>query len=247
MADIVAVIPARLDSTRFPRKVIYPYQRKPLLFYVWNEVRKAKRIDKVVVATDNDEVVSAVKSFGGEAIKTKGRHATGTDRVIEAVKKTGGKLIVNVQADNFGISGAVLDRVITAMRRKRSMDFATLAYRLGDDDELFDPNIVKLVKAKKDDRALWFSRFPIPFLRGAGGTRRTSQHTYYGHIGIYFFRRKALTQFGKWPRGEAEKAESLEQLRIVENCGEITVFETRSKVVSVDTPDDLKKLDSIYK
>lgn len=246
MAGIVAVIPARLGSTRFPRKVIYPYRRKPLLFYVWNEVRKARLIDKVVVATDSREIERTVQAFGGEVVRTTSRHATGSDRVAEAVGKIGGRIIVNVQADNFGVRGAVLDRAVQAMRSDRRMNFATLAYRIEDEDELDNPNVVKVVVSKKDKRALWFSRLPIPYVRD-GGAARTRAFRYLGHIGIYFFRRTGLQLFAGWPRAGAEKAESLEQLRILENGRPMTVIETRMRTVSVDTPEDVRKLDGLIK
>ncbi len=246
MADIVAVIPARLNSTRFPRKVLQPYRRKPLLFYVWRDVGKAKTIDRVVIATDSREIEREATAFGAEVVRTKARHATGSDRAAEAVRKIGGRIIVNVQADNFGLSGAMLDRVVQQMRTDRKISYATLAYRLTADEELFNPHIVKVVRSKATGDALWFSRFPIPYVRGALEADRVGQHRFYGHIGIYFYRAAALNDFAGWKRGEAEQAESLEQLRILENGGRIRLFETKRKTVSVDTPEDLTKLDSVY-
>ncbi len=247
MADIVAVIPARLNSTRFPRKVIYPYRRKPLLFYVWRDVSRSKLVERVVIATDSAEVEEVARDFGAEVVRTGSRHVTGSDRAAEVVRKIGGKVIVNVQADNFGLKPSMLDRVIAAMKADRKIGCATLAYRLTDDRELFNPHVVKVVTAPKTRRALWFSRFPIPYLRDAAEHNRVGQHRFFGHIGIYFYRKTALLQFADWKRGEAERAESLEQLRILENGGAISVFETRIRTVSVDTPEDLTKLDSVYR
>jgi len=246
MANTVAIIPARLGSTRFPRKVLHLYRGKPLSAYVYDEVSKSKLIDRVVVATDSLEVQNVVEDFGGEVVLTAKRHRTGSDRVAEAAEKTGGSIIVNVQADNFGVKGKVLDRVILQMKNTTSIKFATLAFKLRSDHELQDPNLVKVVMAP-DGHALWFSRSPIPYVRDAGTSQWTSRHQFLGHLGIYFYRRPGLIQFTRWKRLALEKAESLEQLRILENGGRMVVFKTKLQSVSVDAPEDVKKLDRIYK
>lgn len=242
MAGVVAVIPARLGSTRFPRKVIHPYRGKPLLYYVWNEVRKSKRIERVVVATDAAEIVRVVEGFGGEVVRTSARHKTGSDRAAEVAEKIGGRIVVNVQADNFGLSGAVLDRVIAQMQEDRRIEYATLAFRIEDEADLGNLNVVKVVKSAVDGRALWFSRLPIPYVRDRGEGYR-----HLGHIGVYFYRGAALRRYAGWRRSPSEKAESLEQLRILENGGRMLVYETRVRMVSVDAPEDVGKLDFIYK
>ena len=242
---VIAVIPARLNSKRFPSKVIYPYRGKPLLFYVYNEVRKARKIDRVVVATDSKQVQKAVAAFGGEAVLTSVRHRTGSDRVAEVMQKLGGDIFINVQADNFGLKAPVLDRTIERLASDSSIEFATLARRLDTDDELFDPHVVKVVVAG-DGAALWFSRLPIPYLRKADNKNRVKQFPFLAHIGVYFFRSRGLAQFTQWKRSPLEKAESLEQLRILENSARMTVFKTAMRPVSVDTPQDLKKLKRVY-
>lgn len=246
MSDVVAVIPARLGSTRFPRKVIYPYRGKPLLAHVHNEISKSKQINRLIVATDSIEIKNIVDDFGGETIMTSKRHRTGSDRVAEVAKKIDGSLIVNIQADNFGVKASVLDRIIIQMKKKTSMQFATLAYRLQSDNELYNPNIVKVVTTK-NGHALWFSRSPIPYLRNVGSSKHTAQYQFLGHIGIYLYRRSSLLQFARWKRSDLEKAESLEQLRILGNSGRIDVFKTKMRTVSVDAREDLNKLDEIYK
>lgn len=247
MADVIAIIPARLGSTRFPQKVLYPYKGKPLLYYVWDGVRRAKLIDRVVVATDSTEIMRAVEAYGGEAVRTKAGHRTGSDRAAEVVGKIGGEIIVNVQGDNFGLKGSALDKVIAAMQADAGIEYATLARPVESDAELADYNLVKVVKARSDSRALWFSRAPIPHLRDGCDGSRTAAHHYLGHIGIYFFRRDGLMRYAGWRRTDAEKAESLEQLRILENGGRMLVYETKMRIVSVDAPEDVKQLDSIYK
>jgi len=242
---VIAVIPARLNSKRFPNKVIYPYRGKPLLFYVYNEVRKAKKIDRVVVATDSRQVQKAVAAFGGEAVLTSRHHHTGSDRVAEVMQKLGGDIVINVQADNFGLKAPVLDRTIERLASNGSIEFATLARRLDTDEELFDPHVVKVVVAG-GGTALWFSRLPIPYLRKADKKNRVKQFLFLAHIGVYFFRSRGLARFTRWKRSPLEKAESLEQLRILENSARITVFKTAMRPVSIDTPQDLKKLKRVY-
>ncbi|MBU8934652.1 MAG: 3-deoxy-manno-octulosonate cytidylyltransferase [candidate division Zixibacteria bacterium] len=246
MADTIAIIPARLGSTRFPRKVLHLYRGKPLLEYVYDEVSRSKLIDQSVVATDSMEVKRAVEDFGGQVVLTSKRHRTGSDRVAEAAKKFRGSIFVNIQADNFGVKARVLDRVILQMKKTASITFATFAYKLNSEKELRDPNLVKVVTAS-DGRALWFSRSPIPYVRDTDARRWTARHQFLGHIGIYFYRRSGLMQFARWKRAALEKAESLEQLRILENGGRMVVFRTKMQTVSVDVPQDVKKLDSIYK
>ncbi|MFZ5979721.1 MAG: 3-deoxy-manno-octulosonate cytidylyltransferase [Candidatus Zixiibacteriota bacterium] len=244
--EVIAVIPARMNSRRFSGKVLYPYRGKPLLFYVWNEVIKAGTIDRLIIATDQLEIKKAAEEFGAEVVMTSKRHRTGSDRVAEVIGKTGGEIIINIQADNFGLTGAVLDRVVREMRREKKLGYATLAFRIEEDNRLFDPNLVK-VAVGQDGRALWFSRYPLPYLQHAEEKDRARQFKFWGHIGVYFYRRQALEAYAGWKRTPHEKAESLEQLRILENGGLMKVFVTKNRVVSVDAPADLKELDLLYR
>ena len=241
---VVAFLPARLGSTRFAGKLLHPHLGKPLLFHVWNQVRKSRLIDRVAVATDNPLIAEAAESFGAEVVMTSKRHQTGSDRVAEAARKTGGQIVLNIQADNYGLKPAVLDRVIKKMLSDRTVHYATLARPVRSDDELFDPNLVKVVTAA-DGRALWFSRYPLPFLQKAAPGARARQYKFLGHIGVYFFRRAALDAYAQWPRSPLEKAESLEQLRILANGGRMQVFQTSVRSVSVDSPQDLEKISKI--
>ncbi|MFH2049869.1 MAG: 3-deoxy-manno-octulosonate cytidylyltransferase [bacterium] len=245
MAKVIAVIPARMDSKRFPGKVAFLYKNKPLIYYVHNEISKSKKIDRLIVATNSKEVQSVVEGFGGEVIITSSRHQTGSDRIAEAIKKTGGDIIVNIQADNFGVKAGVLDKAITEFISKRNLQYGTLAYKIKDDQELMDPNLVKVVLSD-EDYGLWFSRYPIPYLKSGNKKNQSAQHSFYGHIGIYFYRRQGLMKFAGWKRSSCEKAESLEQLRIIENGEKIKVFKTKMSSVSVDAPEDVKKLSHIY-
>jgi 3-deoxy-manno-octulosonate cytidylyltransferase (CMP-KDO synthetase) len=243
-AKVIAVIPARLNSRRFPRKVVCPFQGKPLLYYVWNGLRQAKRIDRLLIATDNPEVAEVSESFGAEVIRTSSRHRTGSDRVAEVMRKTGGEIFVNVQADNFGLKAGVLDRVLEKMKKDRETLFATLARRIDGSKTLSDPCVVKVVMTRQG-RALWFSRYPIPYLQHGSDRADLGSFPFLEHIGIYFFRRRALAAYSGWKRSPIEKAESLEQLRVLENGGSMKVFVTRARSVSVDTPRDVRKLDRL--
>jgi 3-deoxy-manno-octulosonate cytidylyltransferase (CMP-KDO synthetase) len=199
-----------------------------------------------VIATDSREIARRVEAFGGEAVMTGAKHRTGTDRIAEAARSVSSDIVVNIQADNFGLTGSVLDRVVTRMKRARSIRFATLASRVTNDDDLFNPDVVKVIM-NAGKRALWFSRYPLPYLRGARDEGRFSQYAYHQHIGVYFFRRAALSQFARWRPSPLERAESLEQLRVHEHGEPMTVYTTRSRIVSVDSPADVGNLEHVYK
>ncbi len=243
---VTAVIPARLGSKRFPGKVLYPYRGKPLLYYVWNDVRRSKRIDRLIVATDSAEVARVAEGFGAEVFRSAKSHPTGSDRVAEATSKVGGDICLNIQADNFGLTGRLLDRVITAFQRQRGVQFGTLAVRIKNETGLFNPNTVKVV-ASRDNTALWFSRYPIPFLQHPTAKTRTAQFVYRKHIGVYLFRRDGLETFRRWRQSPLEMAESLEQLRILDHGARMKLFDVPFETVSVDSPADIGKLDRIYR
>ena len=243
---VLAVVPARMESSRFSGKVIHQYRGRPLICYLLDDIRKAKRIDQLVVATDSREIKTALVDYDIEVVTTKSHHRTGSDRANEAARKLGGDIIINIQADNFGLKGTLLDRVINSLKVKPKVEYATLGRRITDEDELFDPNVVKLIADKKD-RVLWFSRYPLPYLQNLKKGKHVDQWPFIAHIGVYFFRREALKKFGTWPSSPLEKAESLEQTRILMHEKQIQLFKTTSEVVSVDTKDDLKKLDRIYR
>ncbi|PWB75281.1 3-deoxy-manno-octulosonate cytidylyltransferase [candidate division GN15 bacterium] len=242
---VTAVIPARLGSRRFPGKVLYPYRGKPLLYYVWNDVRRSKRIDRLIVATDTAEVAKAAEMFGAEVFRSTKPHATGTDRVAEVVARVGGDICLNIQADNFGLTGHLLDRNIASFERERKIAYGTMAMRIKVESDLFNPNTVKVV-VSKDDMALWFSRYPIPFLQHPDVSARTGQFPFRKHIGVYLFRRSGLENFRRWKQSRLEKAESLEQLRILEHGARMKVYDVPLKTVSVDSPADVEKLDRLY-
>lgn len=242
---VVAVIPARLGSTRFPGKVLHPYHGRPLLYHFWKDLG-ASRFDRLAIATDNPEIARAASEFGAEVIMTSRRHRTGSDRVAEAVKRLGGDIIVNIQADNFGLKGSVVAGAVKKMLAEPKTQFATLARTIKEDEQLFDPNVVKVITAP-DGRALWFSRYPLPYLQKLKKGRRSAQFKFLEHLGVYIFRRAALEQFTRWKRGALEKAESLEQLRVLENGAIMRVYTTTAKTVGIDSPNDVKRIARIYR
>ena len=243
---VLCVIPARLDSKRFPGKVIYPLNGKPLLYYLHSELSKSKKIDKLVIATDNSEIKEVAEGFGAEVVRTSKKHKTGSDRAAEVCKKLGGDIILNIQADNFGLKAAHIDSLIEQFTVLKKINYATVVNRINSDDDLFDPNNVKAI-LDSDSNAITFSRFPIPYLRDYSENNRFSQFKFYYHIGIYLFRKKGLLQFADWKRTSLEKAESLEQLRIIENGEKIRVFKTKLRPISIDTKEDMKKIENVYR
>ena len=242
---VVAVVPARLGSSRFAGKVLHPFRGRPLICILLAELARSRQIDHLLVATDSEKIRDAVSDEGFAAVMTSKRHRTGTDRVAEAIADEKADIVLNIQADNFGFKAAVLDRVIKAFNRGRE-SFGTLARPITDQDELIDPNSVKLTM-NKTHHALWFSRSPIPFLQGMKQNEWLDCVKYWHHIGVYLFRRPALLQYAAWKRSLHEKTESLEQLRILENGGSLKVYPIRSRAISIDAPSDLKKLERLYR
>ncbi len=241
---IVAVVPARLGSKRFEGKVLHLFQGKPLLYYVWKSLSKSNQIDRVIIATDDKKIKSTAEEFGAEVVVTSRRHKTGSDRLAEVAKKVKADCYLNVQADNFGIKAKVLDRYIDQFCNDKKSDYGTLIKQIKDEDQLFNPNTVKVVGNEKAE-AIWFSRYPLPYLQNYSTGNRTDQHKFYSHIGIYFFTRAGILKFAKWGQSENEKAESLEQLRIIENGNVLKLYKTRMETVSIDTVQDLKKINKI--
>lgn len=248
MAHVTAIIPARLSSSRFHGKVLYPIpvgrgKTRPLIYFAWKAACQAKKVNRVFVATDSETIGREVNNFGGAVIMTSSRPRNGTERVAEAATELRSDIIINIQADNMGLSGAVLDRVIEAMSKDRHIRFATLAGIISPDkldSKLANKNVTKVVgDGRAGGRALWFSRLPVPYnnkkIKDSGDS-----YPYLEHYGVYFFRREALYDYVSWPRGRAEITESLEQLRILENGEKINLFITRAKIISVDSKKALR-------
>lgn len=246
MAALV-VIPARYESTRFPGKPLAPLMGKPLIRHVYENSKGSRLASEVVVATDSEKILRAVLSFGGKAVMTSEKHASGTDRAAEAASLPGldaYDIIVNVQGDEPLIRAAMIDAVIKLLEDERA-SIGTLAKKTGDPGEMLDPNVVK-VAFGSEGFALYFSRSPIPYRRrqwtalragalGAGGV--------YKHIGIYAYRRESLLRLASLRPTGLEKTEMLEQLRALEDGMRIKVGKTRYEAIGVDTPEDLRKVE----
>lgn len=242
MARVTAIIPARLGSTRFPRKALFPIAGKPLVYYAWAAAKEAKLVDRLFVATDSTEIGRAVNDFGGAVVMTSKRPRNGTERAAEAMAEMRTDLVINIQGDNVGLPGTALDRVIAAMLADRSIRFATLARPIGGrtwEDALYNPDVVKVVSDRAGN-ALWFSRYPIPYVRSKKG-KILDHYPFLEHIGVYFFRQAALAAYAGWPQSQAEKAESLEQLRILENGETMKLFLTRCGVRTIDSPEAVRQ------
>jgi 3-deoxy-manno-octulosonate cytidylyltransferase (CMP-KDO synthetase) len=247
MAHVTAIIPARLESKRFSRKVLYPLNGRPLIFYVWRAARRARLINRLFVATDSAEIGRAVNGFGGAVIMTSKKPRNGTERAAEAISDMRTDIVINIQADNLGPFGPVLDRVLKSMMNDKKTEAATLARKIDGRNwrrKLENPDVVKVIENARGDAA-WFSRYPIPYIRGVGRRRSIDLFPFLEHIGVYFFRRKALLEYASWPQGRIEKAESLEQLRILEHGKSIRLYKTSAEIVSVDNKESLHAIKSI--
>ena len=209
---------------------------------VWERARQASRVSRVIVATDDDRIVKAVKSFGGEAVLTRADHRSGTERVAEvAVAHPDAEILVNVQGDMPLIDPAAIDAGIEAVHGEEDVKLGTLAVPIGNPAEIMDPNVVKTV-LDFDGNALYFSRAPIPWVRDRQGPVHAK---HLKHVGLYVFRREALLEFATFPQGDLERIEQLEQLRWLENGYRIRVVETEYKTVEVDTPEDVRRAEQL--
>ena len=234
----VAVIPARYRSVRFPGKPLAPIAGLPMIRRVWEGTRTAKSLRTVIVATDDERIADACREFGAEVVMTRGDHPTGTDRLAEVAESLDDDLIVNVQGDEPLIEGFVVDAVVEALSRDPRVPMATVVHSL-EDESIDDPNRVKVVLDRSGD-ALYFSRSRIPAMRNP----ETPPH-YWQHVGLYAYRREFLAEYIRLDPTEAERAEALEQLRVLENGHRIrcAVVENRTSA-PVDVPADVARVEA---
>ena len=238
---VVVVIPARYGSTRLPGKPLVSLNGQPMIQRVYERAKSARRIDRVIVATDDDRIVKAVTSFGGEARMTRPDHRTGTERVAEVAAHVEGEVFVNVQGDEPLLDPAAVDTAVSALLEEPRAAVATVATPIKVPGDIMDPNIVKVV-LDFDDNALYFSRAPIPWVRDTGNT---IQVRHLKHLGLYVFRREALLEYPTLPQGELERIEQLEQLRWLENGSKIRVAEVEHDAISVDVPEDVTRVEKL--
>jgi 3-deoxy-manno-octulosonate cytidylyltransferase (CMP-KDO synthetase) len=234
MSGVVAIIPARWASTRFPGKPLVQLRGKPLVQHVWERACRAKGVDQVIVATDDMRIAEAAFEFGAEVAMTSPKHPTGTDRLAEVVSRMKtARIIVNVQGDEPDIAPATIERLVRALRENPRLGMVTAANPILAAADVHNPNVVKVV-TDLAGRALYFSRSVIPFDRdGRGGVK------YLRHQGIYGYRRKVLLDFVKWKPTPLELAEKLEQLRALEHGVAIGVIVVKRGSVGVDAPEDV--------
>src|SRR5256886_14022178 len=234
---VLGVIPARLASTRLPRKVLRPLAGRPLVAWVYDAARKAPDLADVVVATDSDEVIDACRALGIQVVLTSPAHPSGTDRVWEVAQGRAADVYVNVQGDEPLVTPGHVARLVSPFLTHPHTQVSTLKIRATDAEKPL-PSVNKVV-VDPDGRALYFSKFPIPYDRDGIGT------PVYKHIGLYAYRPAALEAFHRLPPSELEPTERLEQLRFLENGIPITVVETTEATVGVDTEDDLHTVQAL--
>ena len=229
----VAVIPSRYHSTRLPAKALADIGGKPMVEHVYRRAAAARGIDAVVVATDDERIVAAVEKFGGIVRMTATTHRTGQDRIAEIARDLTAPIIVNVQGDEPLIEPAMIEEAVAALAADPDAQMSTLRRRITDAAEYRNPNVVKVV-VDAAQRALYFSRAPLPFAREPAAA--------FKHIGLYAYRRDFLLELTALPQSPLETAESLEQLRALENGFRIRAVETHYDSIGVDTPEDLERV-----
>lgn len=254
----VGIIPARLHSTRLPRKLLRDDTGKPLLQYVWEAARQTESLDEVIIATDSDEIAAAVRRFGGRVEMT-GEHPSGTDRVAEVVRRwcADAEILVNLQGDEPELDPDHVDRLVRLLREHPADEMATLAVPFQSAADVRNPNCVKVVCAA-DGRALYFSRSLIPFsrerkpehffdaslpshpspLNSAPSPLSSYPSPWLLHVGIYAYRREFLLRLTERPPSPLEQLEKLEQLRALEEGAVIRVEIVPHAAVGIDTPED---------
>jgi 3-deoxy-manno-octulosonate cytidylyltransferase (CMP-KDO synthetase) len=234
--SVLAVIPARYQSTRFPGKVLVDIDGRTMLEHVYRRASASRSVDGVLVATDDERIVEAVDRFGGVCCLTSSDHATGTDRLAEVARQLTCGWVVCVQGDEPLLEPSVIDAAVSPLKNDASIEMGTAARPLKDSDDYTNPNVVKVV-CDRDRFALYFSRAPIPHGRDASALSHASVH-----IGLYVYRRDTLLRLAQIAPGPLERAELLEQLRALEHGIRIKVAETTYESFGVDIPSDLGRI-----
>ncbi|MDD2557451.1 MAG: 3-deoxy-manno-octulosonate cytidylyltransferase [Desulfuromonadaceae bacterium] len=238
--QVIAIIPARYASTRFPAKPLADIHGKPMLQHVYERSLKAKLVDDVIVATDDERIFAAARAFGARVVMTSAEHETGTDRLAEVAETLDGvDLIVNVQGDEPMIEPDMIDAAVAPLRAQADISMGTLMTAIYNPADFANPNVVKVV-TDKNGYALYFSRAPIPYTRDSA----VQQDGVYGfkHIGLYVYRRDFLLHYSDLKPTVLEQAEKLEQLRVLEHGYRIHVALTEHQSMGVDTPEDLERV-----
>jgi 3-deoxy-manno-octulosonate cytidylyltransferase (CMP-KDO synthetase) len=247
-SSVALIIPARWGSTRFPGKLLHPLAGRPLLQHVWERCQKARAIERIIIATDDQRIKKVAEDFGAEVVMTSVKHQSGTDRIAEAVQKLEKKEtfshVINVQGDEPLIDARLIDRLAKAMLQDPEVEIITAATLLSDEVHRNDPNVVKVVLDQKKN-ALYFSRSLIPYHRDMNDVRSAVRPLL--HLGIYGFRKDILKKYVRYRPSPLERCEKLEQLRALEHGIKIRVLTTSHRALGVDTPEDAKRIESHFR
>ena len=235
--DILGIIPARYESSRFPGKPLASIAGKTMLQHVWERARCARTLNRTIIATDDERILREARRFGANARMTRADHASGSDRAAEVAADDGARVIVNIQGDEPLIDPAAIDAAVEGLLEAGDAPMGTLKKRIENPAELSNPNVVKVV-TDHEGNAIYFSRSLIPYVRGGSAA-------HYKHVGLYVYRKDFLLGYSNLKRGPLEEAEKLEQLRALENGFKIRVVETGYESLGVDTPEDLQRVSAI--
>ncbi|HBQ20894.1 MAG: hypothetical protein A2Z91_08575 [Deltaproteobacteria bacterium GWA2_38_16] len=255
---VTVIIPARYASSRFPGKPLALISGKPMVWHVYERASKASLVDEVFVATEDHRVEECVKNFDGKVVMTSSNHQSGTDRMAEVAKNISSDIFINVQGDEPLISPDLIDQVASALINSEKTVMSTARIPFKTKEDFLNPNMVKVL-CDQEGYALYFSRYPIPFLRktwtetrnwndllGSYSLSHIEEAHVQKHLGIYGFKRQLLLNFSSWTPTSLEKMEELEQLRALEHGVKIKVVTTTHESVAVDTPEDLKKVNELF-
>lgn len=237
---ILGVIPARFASSRFPGKALASIAGKPMIQHVFERAKRSRYLSDLLIATDDDTIASAGRSFGAPVRLTRSDHASGTDRCAEVASADPADFVVNIQGDEPLIDPEAIDAAVLSLLGEPDVSMGTLMKRIEDADEIANPNVVKVV-ADLRGRAIYFSRCPIPYVREG-----SPDPVRFKHIGLYVYRRDLLLSYSDLPVGPLEQAERLEQLRALENGHSIRIVETEYDSLGVDTPEDLQRVSQLF-
>jgi len=245
---VIGVIPARYGSVRLPAKPLLDLCGKPMIWHVYERASQASSLDEVIVATDHQEIADVVTAFGGTVIMTPKDLRSGTDRVAYvAARHPKCDIVVNIQGDEPLMPPTMINEAAAPLIADPQIQAGTLIREMNSSAELLNPNIVKVV-VDQDGFALYFSRSPVPHIRDDHNTNQWHlYHTYYKHIGLYVYRRELLLQYAKWEESKLERAEKLEQLRMLEHGIRIKTKITAFDSMPVDTPEDAERVRAVLR
>jgi len=250
MLSAVGVIPARYGSSRLPGKPLADLQGKPLLYHVYHRASRARTLERVLIATDDERIFTSARGFGADVVMTRSDHRSGTDRIAEAVEKIPADVVVNIQGDEPLLEFAAIDEAVRLLS-DCDAEMSTLKTPVEELEDLWNPNVVKVVTDHRG-YAVYFSRAPLPYprtkefpglaLRDLLRKKPELLRYYFRHVGLYAYRREFLMQFTRWDPSPLELLEDLEQLRAIEHGVRIAVGESNAGVMGIDTPEDLERI-----